>query len=64
MKISLYDLNGRNVATVLNKKLDIGAHQCLVDFQKLGLPVANYAYQIEVANNDGKFTDVKMMTAF
>jgi protocatechuate 3,4-dioxygenase beta subunit len=63
VKIDLYDLNGRNVATVLNKKLEVGEHQCPVNFQNLGLAVANYAYQIEVKNSDGIFKDVKMMTA-
>lgn len=62
VKIDLYDLNGRNVATVLNKKMDRGEHQCPVNLKQLALPVANYAYQIEVTNNDGIFKDVKMMT--
>ncbi len=62
VKIDLYDLNGRNVATILNKKLDTGDHQCPVNLEQLALPVANYAYQIEVTNNDGTFKDVKMMT--
>jgi protocatechuate 3,4-dioxygenase beta subunit len=64
VKIDLYDLMGKNVATVLNKKMDIGEHQCLVNFEKQRLPVANYMYQIEVSNSDGVFKDVKMMTAF
>lgn len=63
VKIDLYDLNGRNVATLLNKTMDIGEHQCPVNFEKLGLAVANYAHQIEVKNDDGIFKDVKMMTA-
>jgi protocatechuate 3,4-dioxygenase beta subunit len=63
VKIDLYDLNGRAVATVLNKDLGVGDHLCPVNFQDLGLAVANYAYQVEVTNSEGKFTDVKMMTA-
>lgn len=63
VKIDLYDLNGRNVATLLNQKMAIGEHECVVNFQKLGLAVANYMYQIEVQNSDGIFKDVKMMTA-
>lgn len=63
MTIDLYDLNGRKVATVLNSNLQVGAHECLVDFAKLGLATANYMYQIEVKNGDGLFKDVKMMTA-
>ena len=63
VKIDLYDLNGRNVATLLNKTMQVGDHQCPVSFQNLGLAVANYAYQIEVKNSDGIFKDVKMMTA-
>ena len=43
--------------------MDVDDHQCLVNFWQLGLHVANYAYQIEVKNNDGTFIDVKMMTA-
>ena len=63
VKIDLYNLSGRIVATLLNKQMPVGEHQCRVNFQDWGLAVANYAYQIEVQNNDGLFKDVKMMTA-
>jgi protocatechuate 3,4-dioxygenase beta subunit len=62
--IDLYDLNGRKIATLLNENNMLsGEHQCLVNFQELGLATENYMYQIEVKNSDGLFKDVKMMTA-
>lgn len=63
VKILLFDLNGRNVATILDSDMEVGEHQIPLNLNSLGLPNANYAYQIEVKNSDGIFKDVKMMTA-
>ncbi len=63
VKINLFDINGKKVATILDSDLEAGEHQATVNFTDLGLPNANYAYELEVKNSDGLFRDVKLMTA-
>lgn len=62
VRIEIWDLNGKRVATLLDEKRGAGEHQVKVDLDTLGLPNANYAYQIEVRNSDGVFRDCKLMT--
>lgn len=63
VKIHLFDLEGRLVSTILDQQMDAGEQQINVNFKKLGIPSANYVYQIQVQNSEGTFSDVKMMTA-
>lgn len=63
VKIELFDLSGKQVATLLNEKRGPGEHQLAVNLKHLGLPNANYAYQIEVKNTNGIYKDCKLMTA-
>jgi hypothetical protein len=63
VKFELWDLNGKQVATILNESRGAGEHQVKLNLDSLGLPNANYAYQIEVKNDDGIFRDSKLMTA-
>ncbi len=62
MTIDLYDVQGRNVARVTNGNFMNGEHLIPINLKSLGLPTANYAYQLEVKNADGIFKDVKLMT--
>lgn len=62
VSIDLYDLNGRKVARVVEQELIAGDYNFPLSLGTLGLPISNYAYQIEVKNADGIFTDVKLMT--
>lgn len=62
VRLDLWDIMGRKVATLRNASLPAGEHRVHVDLQALGLPSANYAYQLEMENGSGLFKDCKMMT--
>ncbi len=62
VKLELWDITGKKVATVKNGILPAGEHKVSVDLQLLRLPSANYVYQLEVENNDGIFRSHKIMT--
>jgi uncharacterized repeat protein (TIGR01451 family) len=55
VKITVYDVLGKNVATLINEKKSAGYHQ--VEFSASGLASGLYLYKIEA----GSFTDVKKM---
>lgn len=61
--LELYDLQGRKVATVQHKGLVAGTHNIALDMQALGIPSANYAYQVQVTNSSGTWRTCRMMTA-
>ncbi|NUO02267.1 MAG: T9SS type A sorting domain-containing protein [Saprospiraceae bacterium] len=61
--ISLWDLTGKKVAEVVQNDLSEGEHAINIDLQGLGIPVGNYAYQLQVSNSNGVFRQCKMMTA-
>jgi hypothetical protein len=61
--LAFYDLQGRNVASVVKPNLAPGRHDVPIDLKALGLSAGNYACQIVVKNSDGIFQDFKMMTA-
>lgn len=58
----IFDLMGRQVAHIDCGRLIAGAHERNVSLSDLGLAHANYAYQLNVENDNGRYTDVKMMT--
>lgn len=62
VRLELFDLSGKKVATILNTQLDAGNHEALVDFHQLGLATGNYAYQLEIVNEHGAFRQSRMMT--
>ena len=55
VKITIYDVLGKKVATLINEKKNAGYHQ--VEFNASGLASGLYLYKIEA----GSFTDVKKM---
>lgn len=61
--IDLYDLQGRRMASVQHKGLVAGEHVITLDMRELGIPTANYVYQVQVTNAQGVFRTNKMMTA-
>ena len=63
VKIELWDMMGKKLATILEQKMNIGDHT--VDFrpEQHNLLPGSYIYQLEVNNQDGIFRDTKMMTA-
>jgi protocatechuate 3,4-dioxygenase beta subunit len=60
--IDLYDLQGKKMTTISKTNLPAGEAIFQVDMKALGLPVANYIYQVEVKNSNGIYRDCKMMT--
>lgn len=61
--LDLHDLSGRRIARIERKGLAAGEHAIAIDRNALGLPTANYAYQLEVRTVDGVFRDCRLMTA-
>ncbi|MBS1764221.1 MAG: intradiol ring-cleavage dioxygenase [Bacteroidetes bacterium] len=63
IKIELWDITGRKVATISRNNLSAGEHSIAIDLKSLGIKQANYAYQLEVTNSVGTFMQCKLMTA-
>ena len=55
VKLSVYDILGREVATIVNEKLNAGSYE--VDWDGSGYPSGIYFYRLET----GDFVDVKKM---
>jgi protocatechuate 3,4-dioxygenase beta subunit len=62
VNLQIWDLMGRKLQDIKRENLPTGEHN--IDFTPsvFGLPSANYAYQLEVKNANGTYTDTKMMT--
>lgn len=63
LEISLWDLNGRRVATVMRSVQPAGELSIPVDLATLGLAQGTYAYQVQLTTDQGVYRDVKLMTA-
>jgi hypothetical protein len=61
--LEIYDLNGRKLHELSQRGLAVSRYRFLVSPYQLGLPVANYVYQLRVKNSSGVFRQAKMMTA-
>ncbi|MBK7223946.1 MAG: hypothetical protein WAS56_02705 [Saprospiraceae bacterium] len=62
VKIDLWNEQGELVKEICNTKLSAGNHSIEINFDKLQLAQANYAYQITVQNENGIFVDSKLIT--
>ena len=63
LKLELWDLSGRKVATILNERKGAGKYQIEINPSQIGLSNGNYIYQLEAKNGNGVFKLPKMMTA-
>ena len=63
VQIELWDLNGKRLKVMDQGILPAGAHSVELDMKKIGLPTANYIYQIAVENTAGTFREYKLMTS-
>lgn len=63
VKLDLYDLMGRKVATINKPGLTTGNQKIDINVDELGLGTANYIYQMEITNSNGTYRTCKMMTA-
>lgn len=64
IKLELWDLSGKKVATVLDERRSAEEFQVEVNPNKLGLPNGNYVYQLVADNGKGVFRAPKMMTYY
>lgn len=63
VRLDLWDLQGRRVATLLEGRKTSGRYDIAVNFEALGLESGHYVYQLEAKNDDGTFRLPKRMTA-
>ena len=63
VKLELWSLDGKKVATLPLGELSTGAQSIEIDTTSLGIPSGSYLYQLEVTNAGGTYKQVKMMTA-
>ena len=61
--IEIWELNGRKIKEISRQGLAVGKHTIEVIPSQLGIPAANYVYQLRVENPNGIFRQAKMMTA-
>ena len=62
LKLELWDLQGRKVATVFNERRGPGTYQFEIDPSQYGLPSGNYVYQVEADTGKGSFRLPMLMT--
>lgn len=62
VSLLLFNLQGDKVKEISLGKLSAGDHIYELNLEKLGLPVANYAYQLNIKNKYGNFTNCKLMS--
>lgn len=63
VKLVIFDLMGKKVTEINKSGMTSGDHELDLDFNSLGLSIANYVYQLEVQNSLGTYVDSKIMTA-
>jgi len=62
VKIDLFNTEGQKIHEAMFTQQTQGNHQYVINFENLGIPTANYIYQLEVKNENGLYRDCKMMT--
>ena len=60
--LEIWSLKGQKLAEIKKTGLHPGRYTFDINLTTLGLPAANYAYQLRVENNAGVFRQTKMMT--
>ncbi len=63
VKLYIHDLQGKKVAEITRPTLSAGRQQIHLNLSEMKLPTSNYVYQIEVKNQNGIYTEYKLMTA-
>ena len=62
IKLNLFDLKDRRIASVMRKGLKAGEHTISLNLTGLGLPAGNYVYQLQVSNHHSVYRQHKTMT--
>lgn len=63
VKIDIWDLSGKQLATIVDEKKSPGDYSVNFNPSQHNLSSGNYIYQIELKNDDGVFRIPKMMTS-
>ena len=61
--VEIWNLSGKKIAEISRPGLAVGKYEVDVNPASLGIPVANYVYQLRVENASGIFRQAKMMTS-
>ncbi len=61
VKLNVFDLQGREVAEVINDRRDGGSYNVSFDANKFNLSSGTYFYRLEVESNSGAFSETKKM---
>lgn len=61
VKLLVFDINGREVCSVINDKRDAGEYNVMFDAGMYNLTSGSYFYRLEVEGNDNNFTETKKM---
>ena len=62
IKLNLFDLKDRRMASIMRKELKAGEHTISLNLTGLGLPAGNYVYQLQVSNHHSVYRQHKTMT--
>ena len=62
IKLNLFDLKDRRMASVVRKGLKAGEHTISLNLIGLDLPAGNYVYQLQVSNHHSVSRQHKTMT--
>lgn len=60
--LEIWSLSGMKIAELSKQRLNPGRYTFDIDTVTLGIPAANYAYQLRVENRSGVFRQTKLMT--
>lgn len=63
LHLDLFDLEGRKVATVQRLGVAPGEQRIELDLAAMGLPTANYVYQVRLLTASGEWLGQRLMTA-
>ena len=63
VQLSIFDLLGRKVASILRKALVAGEHGIELNLSGLGLAPGAYVYQLRVTNRLGVYRQSRLMTS-
>lgn len=61
VKLNIYNLQGKEIANVINDRRDGGNYEILFDANKYNLSSGTYLYKLEVENNTNNFSETKKM---
>lgn len=61
--LELWNLSGKKILELPQRGLAVGKYHFNLDLNRIGIPAANYVYQLRVENASGVFRQSKLMTS-